>query len=102
MPLYDAHLDTVEFVDLVPLKPCNAVDVSTKYGGIRSRLDMGIELTDIEGCTVGMLCTIGTNVYRDVVTLKGATNSGLIVEFNDEPGEYYTIAKSIVRLVKNY
>ena len=45
-----------------------------------------------------MITQIGGNVYRDIVTVVGATNSAYVVEID---GVEYSVRKSVVRFVVN-
>lgn len=98
--LYDADFNSIEFGALASLEPINIVKVGNDATGIRSRMDLGVKFSDIQGCKVGMITQIGNATYRDIVTIKGMTNSGYIVEFDDEPEVYYTVARAIARFVK--
>ena len=52
--------------------------------------------TDISGTTVTMVSKIGTEVYHDIVTVVGCTNTGFIVTIGDSE---YTVRRSIVRFI---
>lgn len=97
--LYDAPLN-VDWDALATMEPVNMSKAINDQNGIRSTLDLGVVLSDIQGCRVGMLAKEGNTIYRDVVTLKGMTNAGIIVTFDDEPETYYTVARYQVKFVK--
>lgn len=99
IPLYEGSVSSVDWDHLTTLEPVNISKAISNKNGIRSKLDMGVVLTDIQGTRVGMLAKEGNTVYRDVVTLKGMTNTGIIVTFDDEPETLYTVARSQVRFV---
>ena len=98
VPLYAGSVATVDWDALISQEPVNVSKVVNNAKGVRSTLDMGAILTDIEGCRVGMLSKEGNTIYRDIVTLIGMTNTGIIVKFDDEE-TIYTVAKSQVRFV---
>jgi hypothetical protein len=101
VPLYPANLFSVEWDEINNLEPVNTQKNLNAKTGIRSKIDLGDALTDIQGRKVGMLTMVNNEVYRDVVTLVGTTNTNLIVTFDDEPGVNYSVRRSIARLVND-
>lgn len=99
VPLYTADLNAVQFDSIATMPVVNIINGASGKTGIRSRIKEDDRLTDIQGQRVGMVCQIGDETYRDIVTLIGTTNTGVIVEFDDEKGAYYTVRKSVARFV---
>lgn len=98
MPLYDGDLNAVNWDSITTLPEIN-ISGGSKQDGIRSKLTTNKTYSDISGMRVGMLAKSGENVFRDVVTIVGRTNTHVIVKFDDEPTEY-SVRMSIVRFVK--
>lgn len=100
VPVYDADL-SVTWDALMTLEPYNRTTAKVDAEGVRGSIRGGHGLTDVSGIRVGMLTMAEDGeVYRDAVTVRGSTNTGIIVEFDDEPGIYYTVRRSAAKLVR--
>ena len=97
-PLYDAPIDA-QWDSIPTFSVVNESKRANMAGAksILSKLDMGSELTSIDGMTVTMVSKVGTDVCRDVVKVVGSTNMAYVVEIG---GTEYSVRKSIVRFIK--
>ena len=97
-PLYDAPMDCQW--DSIPTFPIVNESKRVNMAGaksILSKLDMGTELSSIDGMTVTMVAKIGADICKDVVKVVGATNMAYVVEIG---GTEYSVRKSLVRFIK--
>ena len=97
-PLYDAPIDAQW--DSIPTFPIVNQSKKAPIAGaksILSKLDVGMELSSIDGQIVTMVSKIGGDICRDTVKVIGAVNLAYIVEIG---GTEYSVRKSIVRFIK--
>jgi len=99
IPIYQANVNDVNWDSIDTMPIINVAKAPNNATGIRSTLDTGITYTDAQGMRVGMVCMVGNTVYRDIVTLIGTTNNGVVVRFDDEPDKNYTVRRSTARFV---
>lgn len=97
VPLYNAPFDaswdaiaTYEITNRIVKDPSAGTSVLTLIDASRP------EYESIDGRTVGMITQIGGNVYRDIVSVVGCTNTAFVVEID---GTEYSVRKSLVRFV---
>lgn len=96
LPVYMGSVSSVQWDSVSTLPESNVMQ--SYITGIRSKLNTGKQYSDISGKRVGMLVKSGEQIYRDVCTVIGRTNTHVIVVFDDEPTEY-SVRLSCVRFV---